>query len=83
MTDFLRCYVESLSATRVAALLNLALKAIREGKIASTGALSAVLAAFVLDGKRVAAMGPDMLFQLKDTLAAVLPPLDEVICIGN
>lgn len=83
MTEFLRCYVEALSVTRVAALLTLVFKVVREGKIVSIGALSAVLAAFVLDSKRVAAMGPDILFQLKDTLAAVLPPLDQVIHISK
>lgn len=78
MTDFLRCYLGSLSIARIANFLTLLLNGVKERKIGSSGALSAVLAAFDLGGKRVPAMGHDILFQLKDTLLVILPPLNQV-----
>lgn len=79
VTDFLRCYVRTLSAPRVANFLALVLEAIRKRSIGSTDALCSILAAFDLGyGTRVPAMGRDMLFQLKEMLLVVLPPLNEV-----
>ena len=57
----------------------LVLEAIRNRSIGSTDALSSILAAFDLGyGTRVPAMGRDMLFQLKEMLLVVLPPLNQV-----
>lgn len=89
VTSFLRCYVSTLSPPRVTALLSLVLESIRERSIGSVGALCAVLAAFDLglgDGTgdagaakpKVTAMGRDVLFQLKEMLLVVVPPLNQV-----
>lgn len=63
----------------MANFLALVIEAIRKRSIGSTDALCSILAAFDLgDGTRVPAMGRDMLFQLKEMLLVVLPPLNEV-----
>lgn len=63
----------------MANFLALVLEAIRKRSIGSTDALCSILAAFDLGyGARVPAMGPDMLFQLKEMLMVVLPPLNQV-----
>lgn len=78
VTTFIKSYVESLSLARFAKLLTLLFEAIRERKVASTGVLSAVLDAFVLDERYIPVMGADLLLQLKGALRAALPPLDQV-----
>lgn len=79
MTDFLREYVAALPAPRVTSFLALLLEAIRRRTVGSIGALCSFLAAFDHGGgARVPAMGRDLLYQLKETLLVVLPPLNQV-----
>lgn len=79
MTDFLHCYIQTLSVPRVTTFLALVLNAIRERSVGSIGALCAIFAAFDLDGVKVPAMGRDLLFQLKEMLLTIVPPLNQVI----
>lgn len=62
----------------MAIFLELLLRAIRERTIGSTGALFALLASLDLDGAKMPALGPHALFQLKEMLVAILPPLNQV-----
>lgn len=78
VTDFLRDYVAALPAPRVTSFLALLLEAIRRRTVGSIGALCSFLAAFDQGGARVPAMGRELLYQLKETLLVVLPPLNQV-----
>lgn len=78
VTKFICCYMRTLSVPRVTNFMTLLLKAIRERSIGSTGALCAIFAAFDFGGTKVPAMGRDLLFQLKEMLLVVLPPLNQV-----
>lgn len=94
VTDFLRLFVSTLSVARVTKFLALVLEAIRARSVGSIGALCAILAAFDVGAvgskgttttatttkvvQQVPAMGRDVLFQLKETLLVVLPPLNQV-----
>lgn len=78
VTDFLRAYVAALPAPRVASFLALLLEAIRRRTVGSIGALCSFLAAFDQGGASVRAMGRELLYQLKETLLVVLPPLNQV-----
>ncbi|CAM9393468.1 unnamed protein product [Ectocarpus sp. 6 AP-2014] len=77
VTDFLRVYVAALSAPRVTSFLALLLEAIRRRTVGSIGALCSFLAAFDQGGASVPAMGRELLYQLKETLLVVLPPLNQ------
>lgn len=71
--------MRTLSVPRVANFLALVLTAIRKRSIGTTDALCSILAAFDIGyGTRVPAMGRDILFQLKEMLLVVLPPLNQV-----
>ncbi|CBJ49268.1 expressed unknown protein [Ectocarpus siliculosus] len=77
VTDFLRAYVAALPAPRVTSFLALLLEAIRRRAVGSIGALCSFLAAFDQGGASVPAMGRELLYQLKETLLVVLPPLNQ------
>ncbi|CAM9835777.1 unnamed protein product [Ectocarpus sp. 13 AM-2016] len=77
VTDFLRAYVAALPAPRVTSFLALLLEAIRQRTVGSIGALCSFLAAFDQEGGSVPAMGRELLYQLKETLLGVLPPLNQ------
>lgn len=78
ITEFLSCYVRALPVPRVTTFLALLLEAIRKRCIGSTGAICAILAAFDVGEAKVPAMGCHELFQLKEMLLVVLPPLNQV-----
>lgn len=83
VTEFLRIYVGALPVPRVTTFLTLILTAVSKRWIGSTGVLCAVLAAFDLGGTKMPAMGARVLFQIKEMLVTVLPPLNQVRAVSG